>query len=185
MGEVSKCKSLVSIRAAVVKLFKVLSIQILIAWVGLELLLNLFSPFPDPYKSIWGLSKHHKYLPAWNYHRMEPPYTSVFVTGPLTGVSTRKVTLSINRFGLLFHESVALRTEKEELRIGVIGGSAVECSALETTSGGLASRLQDYLVEAFPGRRVTVLNMGITGQDTRTHLATVAQLAGAGRYSNL
>jgi lysophospholipase L1-like esterase len=160
----------------VAKVFKLVSIQALIFLVGLELFLNLFSPFPDPYRSVGGLTKYHKYLPVWNHHSREPPFTSVLVTGPLIGVSTRKVAYSVNRFGFLYDESAGHRTDKEELRIGVIGGSTVECAALENDKRW-PNRLQQYLASLHPDRRVTVLNMGMSQQDTRTHLATVAQVA--------
>jgi len=162
------------------KLFKLLSIQILIFLVGLEVLLNLFLPFPDPYKSVGGYTKYHKYLPTWNMGATgsgaEPPYTQVFVTGPLTGVSTRKVTISVNRFGFFYDDSAGHRAQKDELRIGVIGGSTVECAALESDKRW-PNRLQQELAKSFPGRLVTVLNMGRSDQGTPTHLATVAQLA--------
>jgi lysophospholipase L1-like esterase len=158
------------------KLFKLLSVQILIVSVGLELLLNIFLPFPDPYKSVEGFTKYHKFLPAWNLGDREPPHTSVFVAGPLHGVSTRKVTVSVNRFGFFYDETAGHRTQKDELRIGVIGGSTVECLVLENERRW-PNQLQHYLANSFPGRLVTVLNMGRSGQDTRTHLASVAQLA--------
>jgi hypothetical protein len=158
------------------KVFKLLSIQILFVFVGVELLLNLFWSFPDPYKSAGGFTKYHKYLPTWNYGYREPPYTYVFVSGPLAGVSTREATLSVNRFGLPYNESAGHRTQKDELRIGVVGGSAVECAALESEKRW-PNRLQRYLTSSFPGRVVTVLNLGRSAQATQTHLATVAQLA--------
>jgi lysophospholipase L1-like esterase len=157
------------------KIFKLLSIQILIALACVELLLNLFLPFPDPYKSVAGLTKYNKYLPAWNHYDMEPPYTRVAVTGPLAGVSTRKVTMSINRFGFLYDESVGHRKTKDELRIAVVGGSTVECAALENKKRW-PNQLQQYLANWFPGKPVTVLNMGIGEQDTRSILATVTEL---------
>lgn len=142
--------------------------------IGLELLFRLTLPLPDPYAGI--ITKYNLFLPVWSGHWLEPPFTSVFVSGPLTGVSTRSVTYSINRFGFLYDESDAYRKDKNELRIGIVGGSTVECIALQRDKRW-PDRFRQALASLHGGRPITVLNMGTSGTDTRMHVAVVAQHA--------
>lgn len=157
------------------------ALVVIIMALALELLLRLV-PLPDPYafrRSLEG-RRIHLYLPGWNYYPSRvgetPPFAHTFVTGPLSGVATTQVAFNVNRFGFPYPESRVARQSDDELRIGVVGGSTVECSALEEGKRWPAV-LEQHLSRAIDGRQVTVLNMGVSGQGTKTHLATVAQHA--------
>lgn len=160
--------------------WRVVAVLIITA-VILEVLLRLV-PVPDPYAARRSPEsrRFHQYLPAWNYYTwnigQSPPFSHTFVTGPLHGVSTTQVTFSVNRFGFPYPQSRVARESDDELRIGVVGGSTVECSALEEVKRW-PTVLDQHLSRAIAGRQVTVLNMGVSAQGTRTHLATVAQHA--------
>jgi lysophospholipase L1-like esterase len=136
-------------------------------------------PIPDPTGSL-KTKRFHRFLPGWNLYNgwfaKEPPLTTTVTTGPLIGVSTRRVVINVNRFGFLYSEDKFIRKSIQELRIGVVGGSTVECGALEQGKRW-PDVLERLLSKDIPDREVTVLNMGLSGQDTRTHLATVAQHA--------
>ncbi len=157
------------------------ALVVIIVAVALEALLRLV-PLPDPYAFRRSSEDRriHLYLPGWNYYAGRvgetPPFEHTFVTGPLSGVSTTQVAFNVNRFGFPYPESRVARQSDDELRIGVVGGSTVECSALEEGKRWPAV-LEQHLSRAIRGRQVTVLNMGVSGQGTRTHLATVAQHA--------
>jgi lysophospholipase L1-like esterase len=152
-----------------------------LAIVALEALLHLV-PVPDPYAQLRRPDTHrfHLYLPSWNvwttWFGQEPPFVRVFATGPLIGVSTRNVTITVNRLGYLYDEAKARRQSGDELRIGVVGGSTVECASLEV-GRRWPDVLERLVSQRDPGRRVTVLNLGVSGTDSRTYLATVAQHA--------
>jgi len=149
--------------------------------IACEALLHLF-PLPDPYSLLRTseASRVHLFLPGWNaygdWFGKTPPFSVTFHTGPLLGVSTTEVVFSVNRYGFPYDESKAARKTKEDLRVGVIGGSTVESSALDQ-----GKRWPDVLERLLSSevriRTITVLNLGVSGQDTRTHLATVAQHA--------
>jgi lysophospholipase L1-like esterase len=149
--------------------------------VALEALLHL-APLPDPEEQTRGSARRpvHRFLPGWDVQGtwlgQTPPFSTTFVSGPIRGVSTDRVVFSANRYGFPYPESRMTRRSDDEVRIGVVGGSTVECAALEEGKRWPAV-LERRLAEAMPGRPVTALNMGIGAQGTRTHLATVAQHA--------
>lgn len=149
--------------------------------IALEGLLHLF-PLPDPYalSRTSETTRVHLFLPGWNafggWFGKTPPFSVTFLTGPLIGVSTTQVLFSVNRYGFPYDEAKAVRRANEYLRIGVIGGSTVECAALEQGKRW-PDVLERLLTQEGRTRSVTVLNLGVSGQDTRTHLATVAQHA--------
>jgi len=135
--------------------------------------------FPVRHSEV-DITSVHRYLPGWNnwilYHRKIPPFEGVSRTGPLHGVSTVEASLSVNRFGFLFDERDVRRKVEKEIRIGVVGGSTVECSALQADRRW-PSVLQSILATSVEDRPLRVFNLGLSAQDTRTHLATVSQLA--------
>lgn len=140
-----------------------------------EALLQLF-PLPDPYAS--ELGRVHRFLPGWNtladWFEKAPPFVVTFHTGPLIGVSTTSVMFKVNRYGFPYDELKTRRKFKEELRIGIIGGSTVECAALD--QGKRWPEVLEKRLSAEGGiPNVTVFNLGVSDQDTRSHLATVAQ----------
>jgi lysophospholipase L1-like esterase len=158
-----------------------IAVATILMLVGLEGLLRFF-PLPDPYEILRSpeTKRVHRFLPGWNaftgWFGKTPPFSVTFITGPLTGVSTKQVKFTVNRYGFPYEEARAVRKMQDELRIGVVGGSTVECSALEQ-----GRRWPDVLERILSERKispiVTVLNLGVSGQDTRTHLATVSQHA--------
>lgn len=158
-----------------------ITVATILVLVGLEWLLWLF-PMPDPYELTRSseTKRVHRFLPGWNaftgWFGKTPPFSATFITGPLEGVSTKQVEFAVNRYGFPYDETKAARSEKDELRIGVVGGSTVECSALEKGKRW-PDVLERILSEKHVSPRVTVLNLGVSGQDTRTHLATVGQHA--------
>jgi len=158
-----------------------IALVLILMLIALEALLHLF-PLPDPYalRRSSETRRVHRFLPGWNVYAGwfgdTPPFSKTFITGPLSGVSTTQVEFSVNRFGFPYAEGQIARKSDQEVRIGVIGGSTVECAALEQGKRW-PQVLERLLSQAFPGRSVTVLNLGVSGQDTRTHLATVAQHA--------
>ncbi len=159
------------------RIARIALVYVILVPVALEALLRLV-PVSDP-SATGATQRVHRFLPGWNvwtgWFAEAPPFSRPFVTGPLSGVSTRQVVVSVNRFGFLYDESEAARTN-QDLRIGVIGGSTAECSALEPGKRW-PDALERLLAPQIPDRGVTVLNLGLSGQDTRTHLATVAQHA--------
>ncbi len=140
----------------------------------LELALH-FLPAADPYLAP---EKVHKFLPSWNAWNLDekrPPFSGRMHTGRLHGVSTTAVEYRVNRLGFLYDEPGEEKAPNE-IRIAVIGGSTVECIALEHEKRW-PEIVQALLANQMAGERVSVFNFGVSGQDTRTHLATTAQLA--------
>lgn len=154
---------------------------LVVMFAALEGLLRL-APLPDPYAQQRGSEDLpvHRFLPGWDVQAVwlgqTPPFSTTFVSGPVKGVSTDRVAFSVNRFGFPYPESRMRRRSIREIRIGVVGGSTVECVALEEGRRWPAV-LEQLLSQAMPDRPVTALNLGIGAQGTRTHLATVAQHA--------
>ena len=134
----------------------------------LEASLWLFAPLPPI-----APDRQHEFLPSWTDIGPAP---RVLVTdpGPLPGVTPGTVRLVINRFGFLYPQTAHARASEHELRIAVVGGSTAECSMLAADkrwSAVLQRNLERQL-----DRPVTVLNLGISAQDTRTHLATTSHV---------
>lgn len=158
-----------------------IALVLMLMLLAVEGLLRLF-PLPDPYadRRAAATSAMHRYLPSWHIYPSwfgeNPPLSVTFVSGPLEGVSTREVVHRVNRLGYPYDEARARRQAAEELRVAVVGGSTVECVALEESKRWPAV-LERRLADALPGRPVTVLNLGVSATDTRAHLATVAQHA--------
>ncbi len=118
-------------------------------------------------------SRQHRYLPSWT--AIGPaPRTAQIDPGPLPGVTPGPVEQAFNRLGFLFAEERQRRASADEVRIAVIGGSTTECSMLAADKRWPAV-LEQQLQTALQ-RPVTVLNLGISAQDTRTHLATTAHV---------
>jgi lysophospholipase L1-like esterase len=155
-------------------------ISSLVSLIVLEALLWLV-PLPDPYPVDQG-RRFHRYLAVWNHWRWnihgkyDPPFEEIFNPGILKGVEPGPVHIRVNRYGFLFPVEKSHRSSKEEIRIGVIGGSTVECIVLKPEKRWPAV-LERLLRENLKNRPVTVLNLGISDQATPTHLSTVAQLA--------
>jgi lysophospholipase L1-like esterase len=140
----------------------------LLAAAVIEGALWVFHPLPPE-----PAMRLHKYLPAWN--AIGPaPRTIWFDPGPLPGVGSGIVENAFNSFGFLYAEERFRRVSADELRIAVVGGSTVECAALQPGKRWPAV-LEALLQDALPARRVTVLNLGVSAQDTRAHLATACQ----------
>ncbi len=114
----------------------------------------------------------------WCFHPLPPwtaigpaPRTVFFDPGPLAGVTPGFVEVAVNRWGFLYPEERYRRAAPSEVRIAVVGGSSVECSALAAAKRWSAV-LEARLRAIWPDRRVCVLNLGSSAQDTRTHMAT-------------
>lgn len=154
---------------------------LLIVLASCEGLLHLF-PLPDPYAILRNqeANRVHRFLPGWNafgdWFGKTPPFTVTFHTGPLIGVVTTEVEFTVNRYGFPYDEGRLARMAKDEIRIGVVGGATVESSALEKMKRW-PERIEALMRSAQQTHPVTVLNLGVSGQDSRTHLATVAQHA--------
>lgn len=163
------------------RITKIALVCLLLMLIALEALLQVFPlPDPDAHLRTSGTRRIHLFLPGWNawsgWLGETPPFSKTFVTGPLIGVSTKRVVVTVNRFGFLYPETKAARKASQDVRIGVIGGSTAECAALEQGKRW-PDALERLLSQKTLGRSVTVLNLGVSGQDTRTYLATVAQHA--------
>ncbi len=142
----------------------VLALGSLIATVGLlEGALWVFDPLPPPTPE-----RAHRFLPGWS-----PPRTISFDPGPLPGVTPGVRQVAFNRYGFVYPIERAQRANAAELRVAVLGGSTVECTALPAERRW-PEALEQVLETAMPGREVTVLNLGLSGRDSRTHLSTMA-----------
>ena len=131
----------------------------------IESALWCFHPLPRP-----AATRIHKYLPSFS--AIGPaPRTILFDPGPLAGVTPGRVEVAVNRWGFLYPEERHRRIGSTEIRIATVGGSTVECSALAAKKRWPAV-LETRLRTTWPKRRVSVLNLGISAQDTRTHMAT-------------
>jgi lysophospholipase L1-like esterase len=135
----------------------------------LEAALWLLAPLPA-----LPASRLHRFLPSWN--AIGPAPRQVIVDpGRLHGVTPGTVAIEWNEFGYLFPIDRRRRAAADELRIAVVGGSTVECAML--APGRRATAVLEQLLRDATGRPVTVLNLGVSAQDTRTHLATMAHVA--------
>lgn len=120
-----------------------------------------------------AVKRLHEYLPSL---ANIGPAPRVWHTdpGPLSGVTPGLVELAVNSFGYLYPQEDHKRTSPDELRVAVVGGSTVECSMLvadKRWSARLEANLHTELA-----RPVTVVNLGVSAQDTRTHLATTSHI---------
>jgi lysophospholipase L1-like esterase len=156
----------------------VAAVIVLVTLAALEATLWLV-PVPDPYPM--PTRRFHRYLSVWNYWEWTgiyptPPFSMSFDFGPLHGVEPGPSALTINEYGFLYPPGQHERAGDEEIRVALIGGSTVECIVLrpERRCSGV---LEAILSEKYPDHPVTVLNLGISGQATPTHLSTVAQHA--------
>ncbi len=154
--------------------------MVLASFILAEALLWTFFSLPDPY-SVSMEKRFHQFLPNWNYwafHRLktEPPFDGSYPSGRLTGVDTTFGTYSVNRYGFLYPEDARKRAAEDEIRIAVIGGSTVECITLRPENRWPAV-VEQMLERKLGNRPVTVLNLGISGQGTPSHLAVMAQHA--------
>jgi lysophospholipase L1-like esterase len=86
------------------------------------------------------------------------------------------VKYSVNPYGYLYPIKHHKRKSTHEIRIAAVGGSTVECIALQPEKRW-PHLVQTRLAQKFGNRMVTVLNLGISGQATPTHMATVVQHA--------
>jgi len=157
------------------KIFLFVFILTFLPLATLEGILQVF-PAPDPYLPP---AKVHKFLPAWNnwvHGEQTPPFSSTADTGRLSGVSTTRVDHTVNKYGFLYDDDLNRDKAPNELRIAVVGGSAVECGALREDKR-LTAVLQSRLSGELKDRKIIVYNMGADAQDTRSFLATTAQLA--------
>ena len=151
-----------------------------ISLVGLELLLWT-TPLPDPYPST-VIKRFHRFLPSWNYWAWppvggkEPPFKDVFYGGHLIGIEPRPALFQVNPYGYLYPIEKHRRRTEQEVRIAVIGGSTVECIALQPEKRWPAI-LERLLRSKNDEQLVSVLNLGISDQSTPTHLATLVQHA--------
>jgi lysophospholipase L1-like esterase len=80
----------------------------------------------------------------------------------------------VNRYGFLYPTSKIEKLSNNEFRIAIIGGSTVECMAL-IPEKRWPNVLERLLNQEFLSKDFVVLNMGLSGQGTRSHLATVTQ----------
>jgi len=115
----------------------------------------------------------HRFLPS--YYAMSPaPRVIDFDPGPLPGVTPGVRHVQVNQYGFLYPEAKRRRSAVDEIRIAAVGGSTTECVVLPEDKRWPAV-LEELLRPAFAGRAVTVLNLGLSAIDTRTHLATMSQ----------
>lgn len=133
----------------------------------LEGALAWLHPLPPPVEK-----RVHRFLPSWDVGG--PPRTVLVDPGPLAGVTPGPVENVWNRLGFLYPDERQRRTTADELRIAAVGGSTTECNALAADRRWTAV-LQDLLHTRL-GKPVTVLNLGVSAQDTRTHLATTSHV---------
>lgn len=134
----------------------------------LEGCLWLLHPLPGA-----GERRLHRYLPTWT--AMGPaPRTLRTNPGPLHGVTPGVVQSTLNSYGYLYPEQRHRRSSADELRVAVVGGSTVECGMLAPDKRWPAV-LEDLLQQKL-ARPVTVLNLGVSAQGTRTHLATTSHI---------
>ncbi len=153
------------------------SIPTLILLCFVEGMFWLVAPLSDPFPFDPQAGSYHRFLPHWNNYQKfgEPPFDASKDLGRLAGVSDTVAQVRINQYGYLYPEQAGRRTSEGEVRIAVIGGSTVECLALPPEKRW-PEVMGQLLKQDWAGdREVTVLNLGISGQDTRTHLATVVQ----------
>lgn len=135
----------------------------------LEAALWLLAPLPA-----LPAPRLHRFLPSWN--AIGPaPRQLLIDPGPLHGVTPGPVVIEWNELGYLFPIDRRRRATADELRVAIIGGSTVECAMLAPERRASAA-LERLLREAL-GCPVAVLNLGVSAQDTRTHLATMAHVA--------
>jgi lysophospholipase L1-like esterase len=115
----------------------------------------------------------HRFLPS--YYAMSPaPRVIDFDPGPLAGVTPGVRHVQVNQYGFLYPEAKRRRAAPDEIRIAAVGGSTTECVVLPEDRRWPAV-LEELLRPVFGGRAVTVLNLGLSAIDTRTHLATMSQ----------
>lgn len=115
----------------------------------------------------------HRFLPSWSAIGPAPRTTTVD-PGPLAGVTAGLVENAFNPFGYLYPAERQQRRSAEEVRVAVVGGSTVECNMLDAAKRWPA--VLERELQAVLARPVTVLNLGISAQDSRTHLATTAHV---------
>jgi len=160
------------------RLTRIAALYVLVVLGGVEVLLWLV-PLPDPYHYN-SIEVINRFLPSYAGLRSrvlgDLPASGVHNSYGLRGVSSEEAPFIVNRLGYLYAEDRSRRRSKEELRIGIIGGSTVECIAL-VESKRWPAVLERVLSEKTNGRPVVSLNLGVSGQDTRSYLATTAQLA--------
>lgn len=115
----------------------------------------------------------HRFLPS--YHAMSPgARVFEFDPGVLPGVTPGIRQVNVNSYGFLYPDERFARSGPAELRIAVVGGSTAECIVLPEEKRWSAV-LEQLLREHLPERPVTVLNLGRSAIDTRTHMATMCQ----------
>ena len=144
-----------------------------------EVLLRTLCPLADPHPRMVR-QQRHLFLPTWNWWpsaiEKAPPFVDECDFGPLKGVAGRQtVAYTVNPYGLLFDPACVAGKAANELRVGILGGSAVECIALQEDQR-ISAQLERKLKDSVPNRPVRVLNLGVSGQATPTHLATMSQL---------
>ncbi len=158
------------------RLTRIAALYVLVILGGVEALLWLV-PLSDPY----NYTVFNQYLPSYYVLRshaggdLNLPISGVVNSYGLHGVSSEEAPFTANRLGFLYPEERSQRRSADELRIGVVGGSTVACIAL--VEGKRWPDVLGRLLSEKIGRPVVSLNLGIGGQDTRSHLATTAQLA--------
>lgn len=136
----------------------------------LEGTLAWLHPLPPSPTARW-----HKFLPTWCVAR--PGHAVWIDAGPLQGVAPGLVENAWNELGFQFPLERQRRMSPDEVRIAAVGGSTTECGALAADkrwTAVLERQLHDRL-----GRPVTVLNLGVSAQDTRTHLQTTSHVVTA------
>lgn len=136
----------------------------------LEGALALLHPLPPPPAVRW-----HRFLPSWLVAR--PGQTLEIDPGPLHGVTPGLVENAWNELGFLFPSERQRRASAGELRIAAVGGSTTECGALAPDKRWTA--VLERLLHERLGRPVAVLNLGVSAQDTRTHLETTSHVVTA------
>jgi lysophospholipase L1-like esterase len=158
------------------RLTRIAALYLLVILGAVEALLWLV-PLPDPY----NYTVFNQYLPSYYVLRshaggdLNRPISGVVNSYGLHGVSSEEAPFTANRLGFLYAEERSRRRSVDELRIGVVGGSTVQCIAL--VEGKRWPDVLERILSEKIGGPVVSLNLGIGGQDSRSHLATTAQLA--------
>lgn len=154
------------------------AISATLAWLAAEVVLWTFLPFPHPYAAQGAegqrvfdatrRSLRNRYVPS---HHV--PATLELSPDPdiLPGAS-KTARLSINAFGFRNQRMQSIEKPPGEVRVFAVGGSTTECFYLDDAETWPES-LQRKLAVKRHG--INVINAGHSGDNTRDHIALLAQ----------
>lgn len=147
--------------------------SLLVSLAAAELVLRRLSPLPDPYRRLKGTAVVRSPGTAYIPSAFAPRHRMATRAEPgLPGFDPRVRVFTVNELGF---RGPPLRNPKpaDELRVFLVGGSAIECAVLADPEA-VNARLQARLEGRFPGRRVRVYGAGKSGDTSIDHVAMVA-----------